>query len=159
MIASPLSPRHAGIETRLLRRLPEALEWPAAHRAMDDPAVPAARGGHFVSIHAAFGRCPLQIPETDPQELRRGDQQKRFALSHGQSEPDQGASHPDHGSTRHRTEVRPFTASESLTGDLEAFLDEPPNRGVGSVRLVLAHPECGEFVNHSAVPRSLQIVP
>ena len=98
-----------------------------------------AAGSPFRSVHAPFGRCPLQIPETDPQEIRGGDQQKYFALFHGQSQSDQCASHADHGVTRHDAEVRPLTPSESLSGYVEAFLGEPPNCGVGSIRFVVIH--------------------
>src|SRR5713101_6607030 len=106
------------------------------------PAVPAARG-RFVSVHATLGRCSLHVLEVAPQDLRGCDDQKYFALFQRQSELDQHISHPDDGSARHLAEVQSFTPPEPLTGHVDAFFRKPPNRGVGSIRLVVVHPQGG----------------
>jgi hypothetical protein len=114
------------------------------------PAIPAFhRFGEFVtSVHATLGRGSLQIPEADLQELGRGEQQKDLALFHGQPQPDEGTAHGDHSVPRHCAEVRTLTAPDPLPRNLETFLRESPDRGMGTLRLIVVHPQRVEFIGH-----------
>src|SRR5574341_256004 len=103
-------------------------------------------GGRVISVHATLGRRPLQILEVSLQELGGSQDQKCLALFERQPESDECAAHPDCGAPRHHAEVRTFTSSESLPGDVDAFFREPPNRGVGSIHLVAVHAQGAEFV-------------
>jgi len=93
--------------------------------------------------------CPLEVLEKVPQDLCRGEHEECLALFRREPEPDERAPNPDRGVARHGVEVHPFSPSEALPGDVEAFLREPPNCGVGSMHFLGAHAQGGEIVRES----------